>query len=239
MPLRAILRKALHTSVLWTGFRLVRVLPFERSLRRWELEHEDFFMVQVGAHNGVTSDPFQRFIAEGVWSCTLVEPQASSCQILRTIYEDRDRVRTVHAAIGRENGTMTLYKVREGASDVPHWASQLASTRREVIASHADRIPNLEAMIVEEHVPCITLQNVLNESGFPRLDLLAVDVEGYDFEIVKQIDTLPFHPQFIYYEHLHLSDAEQQTCLAFLAERGYACHAVNNGDTFAEQHLQS
>jgi len=235
MGLRQRIRILLHKAILALGFRLVRAAPFERALRRWELDHDDFYLLQVGAHNGVTSDPFQRMIAEGAWTCTLVEPQRKSCEVLRAIYADRDRVRIENVAIGPEDAALTLFKVRDDAPNVPYWANQLASTRRAVVASHADRIPDLESLIVEEKVPCRTLASIVRESRFPRLDLLAIDVEGYDFEVVKQIDSLPFLPHFVYFEHLHLSREDYQASLAFLAERGYRCHAVNNGDTFAER----
>jgi len=51
---------------------------------------------------------------------------------------------------------------------------------------------------------------------------------------VKQIDTLDAKPRFIYYEHAHLTDDQRRECLAFLSERGYRTHSVNEGDTFAE-----
>jgi FkbM family methyltransferase len=220
--------------VLACGFRLSRVKPFERSIRRWELDHDDFYFVQIGAHNGVTSDPFQKFIAEGVWSCLLVEPQPACFEILQSIYCDRPGVHPMHVAIGPDNTSLRLFHVRDDAVGVPYWANQLASTRREVVASHADRIPNIEELIVSVDVPCRTLASLVGEAQYPRIDLLATDTEGFDFEVIRQIDALPTRPQFIYYEHLHLSATEHRESLEFLKRRGYRTHAVNNGDTFAE-----
>ena len=128
-----------------------------------------------------------------------------------------------------------MYRIRDDAVGLPHWANQLASARREVIASHRDRIPDIERWIISEEVPCVSLDKVIRDHAFPRVDLLATDTEGFDFEIIRQIDTLPSLPQFIYYEHLHLPEAEYAESLRFLRDRGYTTHAVNNGDTFAEQ----
>lgn len=227
-------RKCLHRCVLATGFRLSRVKPFERSIRRWELDRADFYFVQIGAHNGVTSDPFQKFIAEGVWSCLLVEPQPRCFEILQAIYCDRPRVQPMQVAIGPDDTRLRLFHIRDDAVGVPYWANQLASTRREVVASHADRIPNIEELIVSVDVPCRTLASLVGEAQYPRIDLLATDTEGFDFEVIRQIDALPNKPQFIYYEHLHLSPTEHRDSLEFLKRRGYRTHAVNNGDTFAE-----
>jgi len=232
--MRSLIRRALHRTFLRFGFRLVRALPFERSIRRWELDHSDFYMIQVGAHNGVTSDPIQRFIAEGDWTGVLVEPQRKYFQILQAIYCDRPKLHPLHAAIGPSNESIRLYKVRDDAVGVPYWASQLASTKREVIAGHADRIPGLDELIVAEDVPCRTLESIVHEFGLPRLDLLVSDTEGYDFEVIKQIDQLPRRPQFIHFESLHLPPSDLQSCLAFLRERDYATHEIQPGETFAE-----
>ena len=243
--LRSILRSSLHRAVHRFGFRLVRIQPFERAIRNWELTHEPFYFVQIGAHNGITSDPFHRFLLEGIeWRAILVEPQSSCVDVLRSIYADREHIHIVHAAIGPESKpggqdsdaarTLTLYKVRDNVQGLPHWANQLASARREVIASHRDRIPDIENWIVSETVPSIPLSEVIQQRGFPRVDLLTSDTEGFDFEIVRQIDSQPSFPQFIYYENLHLPAEEYARSLEFLKERGYRTHAVNNGDTFAE-----
>ncbi len=242
--LRSWLRRVLHRSVLGCGFRLVRVQPFERSIRRWELMHEPFYFIQVGAHNGITSDPFHRFVVEGIaWNSLLIEPQTPCVQILKSVYGDRSNVKVLHCAVGgmeasgsgRVGGkSVTLYKIRDDATGLPHWANQLASLRREVIESHRDRIEDIDRWIVTEEVPSLSMAEIYRESGFPRIDLLATDTEGFDFEIIRQIESLPVLPQFIYYENLHLRASEAADCLAFLHRLGYRTHAVNNGDTFAE-----
>lgn len=246
MPsVRSFLRKALHRTVHRFGFRLVRTPAFERSLRNWELDHQPFYFVQVGAHNGITSDPFHRFLIENLaWESILIEPQSPCIKTLQSIYADRENIRIEHAAIGFADrsqqadpdspNTLTLYKIRDDATGLPHWASQLASLRREVIASHVDRIPDIERWIQSEQVPCIGLAQVVQKHRFPRIDLLASDTEGFDFEVIKHIDQLENLPRFIYYEHLHLSDQVYQQSLGFLKDRGYRTYAINNGDTFAE-----
>lgn len=233
--LRSLLRTSLHRMVHRFGFRLVRIHPFERSIRDWVLNHDPFYFVQIGAHNGITSDPFHRFLLEGIeWRAILVEPQSLCLEVLRSVYADREHIHIVGGAIGpSESSELTLYKISEEARGLPHWANQLASARREVIASHRDRIPDIERWMVSETVPCMPLAEVIEQHAFPRVDLLATDTEGFDFEILQQIDSLPSLPQFIYYENLHLPSEVAAESLRFLKERGYKTHAVNQGDTFA------
>jgi hypothetical protein len=88
-------------------------------------------------------------------------------------------------------------------------------------------------LIVEVRVPCRTLASIVAESSLPRIDLLAIDVEGFDFEVIKQIDDLPQLPGMIYFEHRHLSESDYRSALTFLQQRGYRCETEGDGDTFA------
>lgn len=225
----------LHRTVLRCGFSLQRVKPFERSLLRYMLSTPDFWLVQIGAYNGITSDPFCKYLIDGLWRGVLVEPQRHYCDVLREIYRDRPEVKCRTLAIAASDSSQPFYRVAEDAPGMPYWAPQLASFRREVLASHRDRIPHIEQHIVSEEVECLTLATLAAQEGLPRIDLLAIDVEGSDFEVLQQIDSLPAFPKFIYYEHLHLSPSERESSSRFLSDRGYRLHAVNAGDTFAEQ----
>lgn len=233
--LREMARQVLHRIVLRCGFSLNRVKPFERSILKYQLKHETFFLVQIGAYNGVTSDPFCKFIIEKSWSGILVEPQRQYFDVLQEIYRDRTGIVCRNIAIGSANGSQEFYRIAEDAPDVPYWAPQLASFRRDVLLSHADAILDIESKIVADEIECLTLQRLLDEAGNPQVDLLAIDVEGSDFEVLKQIDTLSSKPKFIYYEHLHLSEDDYHASLSFLTARGYRTHSVNAGDTFAER----
>ena len=111
--LRKLARQFLHRLTLQCGFRLTRAERFERSIRRFELQHDDFYFVQIGAYNGVTSDPFLRFILEGTWKCILVEPQQRYFSILQAIYCDRENVSCSNTAIGTEKKAAQLYMVKD------------------------------------------------------------------------------------------------------------------------------
>ncbi|HUP77193.1 MAG TPA: hypothetical protein VM260_01440, partial [Pirellula sp.] len=154
--IRSALRFLLHDAFLRVGFRLSRVKFFEAQIRRWELVNEDFYFVQVGAHNGVTSDPFNQMLVSGQWHALLIEPQLPFVQILRTIYCDRDRIQCCNAAVSLIDGTIKMFMVRSDVEGFPYWCSQLASLNYEVIASHEDRIPGLKNWIMEVDIPSRT-----------------------------------------------------------------------------------
>lgn len=232
--MRNLARQILHRTILATGFKLSRVKPFEQAIRRFQLDHDDFYFVQVGAYNGVTSDPLCPFIIEsGTWSGVMIEPQKTYFDVLQEIYRDRENISVRNVAVGMKDGNAKLYRIKEGAEGVPYWAPQLASFRYEVIAGHRDRIPNIEALIESVQVPCLTLATIVRQANLKRLDLLVTDVEGADYTIIRQIDDLDSKPRFIHFEDRHLSESDRRECMQFLTERHYNVRSIDDGESFA------
>jgi FkbM family methyltransferase len=198
-------------------------------------EGKPFTMIQVGAHNGVTSDPFHRLLIElQNWQALLLEPQREPFEVLQSIYAGLPRVTCRQVAVGDHGSTLKLYRVGGDTSQLPYWATQLASTRREVIEAHRDQIPNLSERIVCDQLPCVDLPSLFRNTKWPRLDLLVTDVEGADFEVIQQIDQLPSLPRFLFFEDRHLTSGEKIECLRFLQARRYRVVWEQSGDCFAE-----
>jgi hypothetical protein len=54
-----------------------------------------------------------------------------------------------------------------------------------------------------------------------RVDLLAIDTEGYDAEIIRHIDFGAYRPRLLEYEHYHLPPDEREGCRNLLENLGY------------------
>jgi len=54
-----------------------------------------------------------------------------------------------------------------------------------------------------------------------KIDLIMMDTEGYDYEIIKQIDFSRIRPKVIIYEHKHLSRSDRLTCEKLLKDLDY------------------
>jgi hypothetical protein len=61
---------------------------------------------------------------------------------------------------------------------------------------------------------------------------VAIDTEGYDYEIVKLLNVRVHRPRIILYESKHLSTADQNACVDLLCGVGYRV-AVLKLDTVA------
>jgi hypothetical protein len=70
-------------------------------------------------------------------------------------------------------------------------------------------------------VECITLPELIEKYGILQVDILVMDVEGYEVIILSQINFKKIRPRLIMYEHKHLSDAEARLAREILTSNGY------------------
>jgi hypothetical protein len=101
------------------------------------------------------------------------------------------------------------------------WYDALASFRREVIAKHTPWIPDIESRISTIDVPTLTFESLCEAHGIRKIDLVQIDTEGYDYEVVKQIDLEKHEPAIVLYEHYHLQPEEREACELHLENHGY------------------
>ena len=123
------------------------------------------------------------------------------------------QVRLLRAAVGAEDGELLIETDGDnlGAS---HIVAQDASGK-------AIRVPSLR------------LQRILEESGITRVDVLKIDVEGYEDRVL-----IPFFrqapqalwPKAIVIEHLS-KDEWRDDCIADMVSRGYTVSGRNRSNT--------
>lgn len=99
----------------------------------------------------------------------------------------------------------------------PVWLSQLSSLKKkrmEELCDQHERMEDAQAFYLEhrvvERVNSIPLDQLLRRHGLSSLDLLQIDVEGYDYEILKTLDFDQIRPLFINYERVLLADTEEE-----------------------------
>jgi FkbM family methyltransferase len=136
-------------------------------------------------------------------------------------YRDVPGVRTANVAIGTTNGTATIYAVDRRPGD-PDWVEQIASFDRDVVLRHAYAIPDLEGRIVPTEVGSIRLPSLMTREGITSVDLLHVDAEGFDAEIIEQVDLdASWAPRYLVYETKHIGRDSYFANRARLRDAGY------------------
>ena len=181
------------------------------------------FFVQVGSNDGFHGDPIHDLIVSNTsWGGIFIEPVDFLFRRLRDNYRASERFVFENVAIGNERGCKKFYYVSEKAStelDLPYWHDQLGSFDR----SHITRAlgNQITPFIIEVDVECLPLQDVLDRNGVVAIDVLHIDTEGFDYQVLSQVDLGRYKPVAILFEHLHLTDEEFFKARKLLSRAGY------------------
>jgi FkbM family methyltransferase len=205
--------------------RLERRLAATKLIRAFAETHPEALFVEIGSNDGVQHDFLRPFILERQWRGIMVEPVPYVFARLRDNYGTLRRVALENAAIATRDGTLPFFHLREAGAEerasLPAWYDGIGSFDRDVVASHASHIPDIEDRIVRSSVPALTFESLCRRHGVSRPDLVLVDTEGYDFEIVRSIDLARRRPRLLVYEHFHLSAQDRAQCARHVRDRGY------------------
>ena len=144
----------------------------------------DGFFLEAGANHPTKLSQTWLFEQHG-WKGILVEPVAKNCELLRQL---RPGSRVFQCALG---------------------APEQRGRARINVAGGDDVLSGLvvdDDVIVErtEEVEVRTLDEVLAEADNPKVDLMSIDVEGFELQVFRGLDFLRHQPALVLVEdHLH------------------------------------
>lgn len=194
---------------------------------------KDVFCLQIGANDGKINDPVHPFIRDYGWKGLLVEPQYDVFHDgLCKTYEGFPNVILENVALGTQEGNLPFYRVAVSKS---RWATGLSGFNKTAIQKHIEggmiarlakeegaQIPDDPAKLMEEvSVPTTTFGKLMAKHDVKKIDILCIDTEGYDYEILKLIDFNTYKPDLVFFEHVHLSDADYSAAVEMLRRQGY------------------
>jgi FkbM family methyltransferase len=196
-----------------------------RLIRAFADAYPSAFFVEVGSNDGEKYDHLSAIIHSGAWSGIMVEPVPYVFERLRRNYGNHERVILENVAIADRDSHLPFYYLaqvdeREQRA-VPDWYDAIGSFVLETILGHRDKIPDIENRIVRAEVPCMTFQSLCAKHGVEHVDFILVDTEGYDWEIIKNVDFSLHRPRLLIYEHFHLPADERAQCRRYLEGLGY------------------
>ena len=225
--------------------------PFTAALNTLS-QAPSFVIVQLGAYIGNSdNDPLFNFLTHlpsrqapsrqaPSHQAILVEPVAAFFSQLQNNYRHVPGVHLENVAISDTPGTAPFYRlgVDPVAHGYPDWLSQLSSLKDERMHSLWEQYeadPAIQAFYLKhritEEVPCLTFDQLAQKHALNQVDLLQMDVEGYEFEILKTIDFNRWNIRFINYESVLLQN-NQLACETLLRDHGYLLASYQK-DTFA------
>lgn len=181
------------------------------------------FFVQVGSNDGLQGDPIHDLIiSRKNWSGIFIEPVDFLFHRLKKNYGDAERFVFENVAIGTEKGNRPFYYVSDKAKndlELPYWHDQLGSFDK----GHITRMlgDEISPYIIEGDVECLPLQEVLDRNRVEGIDLLHIDTEGFDYQVLSQLDIKRYKPSVILFEHHLLTDEDFVKARKLLHRTGY------------------
>jgi FkbM family methyltransferase len=196
-----------------------------------KLNGKKFNIVQIGANDGNRHDPYRPLIEKHLFSGVLVEPIPEVYKKLISNYKGQPQLHFENSAIGPNNGEMALYMLRDTNGQTEE-LSVFASFNEDEVLKYKKRTK--QALSVESIVvPVITFVNLLEKHNIDNVSLLAIDTEGFDYQILKSIDFKKIRPKIIEFEHSHLSEDDERASYNLLSSNGYQLHRFFGDDTLA------
>lgn len=216
-----------------------RIETMQELIRQALRNRSSVIFIQVGANDGVRGDPLRQLILENEhWKGVFVEPLVQYFQLLKQNYQDSPRFVFENVAIAAEQGHREIYYVSKDAEavfgdELPSWFYGLGSfEKRHILSQLAVLGDKIEPYIVAEEIEAVPLQMLLDRNNVTNLDVLSIDTEGYDYQVLAQLDFDRYQPTVVLFEHKHLSNNDRARANALLTGRGYE-YTEFGGDTLA------
>lgn len=197
--------------------------PILSKIDAYAASHAGVTFVQIGSCDGQAGDPLREHAFQGHWRGLVVEPVPANFARLQQTYRSLPSVLCRNVALSTANESRTFYCIDAPESaNVPSWAVQIGSFDRDHLVKHAALFEGLDRYISSIEVECMDLSTLLQTSGLDHIDILHTDVEGFDLQVLKQIDFTRWKPELILFEDFHMSNAERQEALNLLSGQDYA-----------------
>jgi FkbM family methyltransferase len=195
---------------------------FAGILSAFKSRREKFFFVQIGAYDGLKSDPIQAAVRQCRWRGILVEPQRDAFERLKRNYANIPNLIFENIAVATSEGSLSLYTLRDEFAHLFQGDHRtLSSFDPEHVIKHLTKRVDAGQALEKLQVPCLTLSGLFAKYAVKTVDLLQIDAEGYDYEILKTIDFREIKPRIIHFEHAHLGPTEKGECIQRLVSQDY------------------
>lgn len=202
----------------------------EQYIKKEYPENSDFAIIQVGANDGISFDFLYDFMKKRNCKGVLIEPIGDYFEKLKFNYKDFNDIILVNMAVHPTDKHVAIFRVDKAHEiNLPDWAKGIASVDRD----HHKALNIPEESIIEEKVPADHLMNIVRARyKLPVIDLFQVDVEGYDYEVIKMLDFAWRRPGIIKAEYCNLSE-ENKIQIRELFRKNNYYYFLEAGDIIA------
>ena len=172
-------------------------------------DKKEIFFVQIGANDGKTGDPIYEIVStSSKWKGILVEPLPFLYERLTENYSMRSGLIFEQSVISDAKKTVDFYFINPTTNqvfDLPWYYEQISSLSQEHIIKHLGE--KIIPYIQKKQLQALSFNDLLAKHQYDsrKIDFLHIDVEGYDYQIARQVDLRNSLPQMILVEFRHLN----------------------------------
>lgn len=205
-----------------------------------ENSDNNFFVLQIGANDGKMADPVYKFVKLYKWRGLFVEPVTYLFDRLVENYKGCSGLKFENSVIAKHTGHIDFFqfpKELENSEEFPYWASGMGSVLEPFDSPGHKNIKSKNFSMIKQKTPCLTFNDLIKKHNIKNIDLLQIDAEGYDGELICNIDFNSVKPKFIRYEERHVQRVYDQKLTSvsssdvtdYLTKQGYVNGKVTNG----------
>lgn len=183
------------------------------------------FFIQVGSFDGISNDPVFEFVNKYNWQGILVEPMPPHFEKLLNNYSHKKGLIFENVGIGDKAGAFDFFYLPAEYND-PAWLQQLSSfDKNSLVANLKDSHPQLIDHIQKRTINAITLSELVRKNNVKEIDVLNIDAEGYEYKILKDLETLAIKPNIILFEWGCMPKEELDKLNNLLQKNHYSLYA--------------
>jgi FkbM family methyltransferase len=170
------------------------------------INNDNFYFMQIGSNDGVTSDPIYTFIKKYDWHGIMFEPQKESFKKLFDIYQNNKKIKLINMGIAETNAQYKLYKHLPNESVKQDHSGGSSLLLRKSAEFYEDEY---------EFIDCTTFNDVIRDYHINKIDLLVIDTEGYDMTIINSINFNLIKPKNIWFEYWPYDNDDKNNLIEF------------------------
>ena len=201
----------------------------------------NFFVLQIGANDGKMADPIYSKVISHRWKGVMVEPVKHLFDRLRKNYEGHNLdIKFENSVVTTYTGEIDFYQFPESYEsnkDFPYWANGVGSVLQPFNSPGHNNLKSKNFKMLKKKTPCIKFSDLIRKYDITNIDLLQIDIEGYDGTLLRSIDFDLIKPKFIRYEDKHidtalkdgLTEISSKQVIEYLKSNGYTVGNRTNG----------
>tara|TARA_Y100000991_G_scaffold91401_1_gene68965 strand:- start:259 stop:1026 length:768 start_codon:yes stop_codon:yes gene_type:complete len=175
-------------------------------------------IIQIGAMDGVSCDPLRPYLTFHKGNVILVEALNFYCDKLNILYSDQSNISICNALVSSKESENKFFYIdpqiadeMDGNGPFNKWAHGQGSLNKNTIIKwiyknrfrgpiYVKNIYKYIDSILETNMKSMTIDSICKTYQIKKIDLLLIDVQGAEYEVLKNLKYFKIKPKFIIYE---------------------------------------